>query len=370
MEIRFTANPTTLIEDQKTVFTLTFTLDQPPPAEGLLVTIDSDSPRSLAELDVFAAEFSGARLAGVNADSSGLTLRITQQTATVTLPVFDDDVTEGSDQFTFTVQPSSSYTVAPNASAVTLTILDQPPPAPVNQAPVANPDSYNVAIGTVLTVPATGLLANDSDADGNALTAVLVTPPSQGTLTLNPNGSFNYSPNAGFSGPDSFTYQANDGTANSSPTTVNLTVSAAPPNGNPLLGTAGNDRLRGTDGPDQISGLGGNDQILGLGGNDSLVGGAGRDRLFGGGGNNILKGGAGSDLFALELGAGRSVIQDFKDFQDRLGLTSGLTVQKLDISQRGKNTVIRAGNDLLAILNGVQSDQITKADFTKVASSI
>lgn len=372
MKIGFTANPTTLIEDQKTTFTLTFTLDQPPSSEGLLVTIDSDIPRALAELDVFAAEFAGVRLTGANADASGLTLRITQQTATITLPVFDDDQIEGTEAFTYTIQPSSSYTVDPNAASITLTILDQPPP---NQAPVANSDSYSTVANTALTIAAAGVLANDTDPDGNALTAALVTPPSNGTLALNSDGSFTYSPNAGFSGTDQFTYQANDGTVNSSPATVSLTVTATPAPPGTILGTAGRDFLRGTPNSDRIEGLGGNDQIVGLGGNDLLLGGAGadqitagagNDQLFGGTGNNRLTGGKGRDRFGLEPGAGRSLITDFQNGQDRLGLV-GFSFNELEVTQRGRNAVIRSGNDLLAILSGVQPNQLTKADFIKLS---
>ena len=54
----------------------------------------------------------------------------------------------------------------------------------------------------------------------------MVTSVSHGSLTLNPNGGFSYTPTAGYVGPDSFTYQANDGTANSNTATVSLTVTA------------------------------------------------------------------------------------------------------------------------------------------------
>lgn len=381
MRIAFTANPTTLIEDQKTAFTLTFTLDQPPPNAGILVTIDSDSPRALAEFDVFAAQFSGARLTSANADSSGLTLRITQQTATVTLPVFDDDQPEGSDLFTFTLQPSSSYTIDPVANSVTLTILDQA--LPTNQAPLANPDNYTVAAGAVLAVEAaSGVLSNDSDPNSNPLTATLLTPPSNGSLTLNANGALTYTPNPEFIGSDSFTYQANDGATNSNPVAVLLSVTAAPsptptPSGT-MLGTAGRDQLQGTVQADRIEGLGGNDQIVGLAGNDLLLGGAGADRItagagndrvLGGSGNNRLTGNQGRDLFILEQGTGRNLITDFRNGQDRLGLPQGLSFRKLDISQRGRNTLIRDGNDLLAVLNKGQATQITAADFTKLTAN-
>jgi VCBS repeat-containing protein len=59
------------------------------------------------------------------------------------------------------------------------------------------------------------------------LTAVLDTPPTNGTLTLNPDGSFIYTPNASFSGTDSFTYYADDGQGQSQPTTVTIEVTAA-----------------------------------------------------------------------------------------------------------------------------------------------
>jgi hypothetical protein len=68
------------------------------------------------------------------------------------------------------------------------------------------------------------VLANDTDPDGDPLTAVLVRGPATGTVTLNPHGSFTYTPSAGFTGADTFTYRANDGTADSGVTTVTITV--------------------------------------------------------------------------------------------------------------------------------------------------
>ena len=71
---------------------------------------------------------------------------------------------------------------------------------------------------------APGVLGNDTDADGNPLTAVLNANVTHGTLTLNADGSFSYTPNATYLGSDSFTYHANDGAANSNIVTVSLTV--------------------------------------------------------------------------------------------------------------------------------------------------
>ena len=73
---------------------------------------------------------------------------------------------------------------------------------------------------------APGVLANDSDQNGDALTATLVSSVSNGALTLNADGSFTYIPNTGFTGTDNFTYQAKDDTALSNLATVLITVTA------------------------------------------------------------------------------------------------------------------------------------------------
>ena len=65
---------------------------------------------------------------------------------------------------------------------------------------------------STLTVPAPGILVNDTTSDGSELTAVLVAPPAKGTLTLNPDGSFIYVPGSNFNGNDGFTYKAFSGT--------------------------------------------------------------------------------------------------------------------------------------------------------------
>jgi VCBS repeat-containing protein len=96
----------------------------------------------------------------------------------------------------------------------------------VNDAPVAQNDSYSVAEDGSLTVPAAGLLGNDSDVDGDALTAQLVSGPAHGTLTVNPDGSFTYTPDADYNGADSFTYRASDGSTTSGVATVNIGVTA------------------------------------------------------------------------------------------------------------------------------------------------
>jgi hypothetical protein len=101
-----------------------------------------------------------------------------------------------------------------------------------NQPPVALNDSYSVKENAVLVVPASGVLSNDTDPDGDTLTAILLSGPTHAAnFTLNPNGGFGYTPAANYVGPDSFTYRANDGRANSAPATVSLTVTPEPGQG-------------------------------------------------------------------------------------------------------------------------------------------
>ena len=105
-------------------------------------------------------------------------------------------------------------------------IADLATPPAGNTAPVRVADSYSTAQNTALVQAAPGVLANDTDANGNPLTAVLDANVTHGSLALNANGGFTYTPTTGYSGPDSFTYHANDGTANSNVVSASLTVNA------------------------------------------------------------------------------------------------------------------------------------------------
>ena len=99
---------------------------------------------------------------------------------------------------------------------------------PPNTPPSALDDAFETDEGTTLVISAPGVLANDTDAEGQALTASLVGGVSHGTLTLNTDGGFTYVPAAGFSGTDSFSYAAHDGAASSNTAVVTLTMQPAP----------------------------------------------------------------------------------------------------------------------------------------------
>ena len=120
-------------------------------------------------------------------------------TATITLTVSDGGLTAQS-QFVVTIQTGT---------------------------PTAAADSYTMAEDGILSIPAGGVLTNDTDPQGNTLTAILVGGPSHAaSFTLNANGSFNYTPTANYFGTDTFTYRASNGTNQSSVRTATITITA------------------------------------------------------------------------------------------------------------------------------------------------
>ncbi|MCA9196849.1 MAG: tandem-95 repeat protein [Planctomycetales bacterium] len=112
-----------------------------------------------------------------------------------------------------------------DASSVTRDILI----TSVNDLPQATVDHYLLAasLSTISVDAADGLLANDTDLDGETLRAILVTPPLIGNLTLQPDGSFRYDALPGFTGSISFEYAVSDASTQSSPTVVTLEIQGA-----------------------------------------------------------------------------------------------------------------------------------------------
>ncbi len=96
----------------------------------------------------------------------------------------------------------------------------------LNAAPVAGNDSYNGVDDKTLNIPARGVLRNDTDADGDTLTARRVSGPTKGRLALRPNGSFAYKPPKNFNGVVRFVYRASDGKGGADNATVTIKVRA------------------------------------------------------------------------------------------------------------------------------------------------
>ncbi len=121
----------------------------------------------------------------------------------------------GSDSFTYHANDGAANS---NIATVTITVLQG------NTVPIASDDTYTIDENVTLNSAPASVLDNDVDGDGDGLTAVLVTNPSNGSLALNTNGTFIYTPTPQFNGTDTFTYRADDGTDNSNIATVTITV--------------------------------------------------------------------------------------------------------------------------------------------------
>ena len=178
----------------------------------------------------------------LTADTTGTAIVASYDPASRALTLTGTDTVANYQQVLRTVRYANSSDT-PDAASRTLTFSvsdgrqDSPVAVatvtitPVNDVPVATGDAYTVTFGGTLSVSAAdGVLANDTDPEGDALTAVLgnAPPASAGTLTLNPDGSFVFTPAAGFSGPTTFTYTATDGITPSAPATVTITVGQPP----------------------------------------------------------------------------------------------------------------------------------------------
>ncbi|MDH5426853.1 MAG: tandem-95 repeat protein, partial [Nitrospirota bacterium] len=154
----------------------------------------------------------------------------------------------GSDSFTVTVTDDLGGTTT-QVISVTL--------ANVNDGPVAGNDAYVTLEDTPMTTAlGTGVLANDTDLDGDTLT-VNTTPVvgvSNGTLVLNADGTFTYTPNSGWSGVDTFTYQVTDGNGGSAQATVTITVTSV--NDAPVITSFGSGASAGVNLAENLTAVG------------------------------------------------------------------------------------------------------------------
>ena len=225
-----------LSQDSSTVIYTTelFDADEEPSTGLFSVPIHGGT---VTQLSGPFAEGSGVSGSDISPDSSMVVYEADQDTAGVTelyiVPIgggtttkLNDPLVSGGDVQTFRFSPDSSIVIykadqdtdeVDELYSVSLDIA-------LNLAPAAVDDSYSTSENTPLTVSAPGLLDNDSDADEDGLTAVPVSNPSHGTLNLNTDGSFTYTPHPNFTGSDSFTYKANDGFVDSNVAIVNITV--------------------------------------------------------------------------------------------------------------------------------------------------
>ncbi len=184
---------------------------------------DEDIALLIAAPGVLENDNPGLTTCVLGADSTGLTGSVAMNT--------DGSFTyapppnyHGTTSFLYRISIVGPCQVQVDSEAtVTITV------AAVNDAPTATADSFIVLKDRTLNVGVPGVLINDHDIDGDALTAVKVTNPSHGVVVLASDGSFSYTPAGGYTGPDAFSYRASDGSLASPIRVVSLTVTAVPP---------------------------------------------------------------------------------------------------------------------------------------------
>ncbi len=136
-EVGVTISETVLIETEGTETTMTFTLSESPPPEGVVVYLTSEQDplvgSVLGQFDVLAAEITGGNFPVPDGNEAGFFFTITEQTATITVSVFDELTVPGIDPFAvqegilaldFALQPQTGYTIDPDTSDISLTIAD------------------------------------------------------------------------------------------------------------------------------------------------------------------------------------------------------------------------------------------------------
>ena len=166
----------------------------------------------------------------------------------------------GTDSFTYVVG-DGDLTSTKTTASITVEAM--------NDSPLATSASRSVPIGTNVLGK---LIA--SDPDNTTLSYALVSGPAHGALTLKPDGSYTYAPTTSYTGPDSFTWRANDGSADSNTASVELSIGSVTKE---VWGTEDTDELVDSIGSTSLLGLDGNDVIRGGGGDDALDGGTGTD---------------------------------------------------------------------------------------------
>ena len=239
---------------------------------------------------------------------------------------------------------------------------------PVNDAPVAADDVASTPLGTLLEdVP---VLANDTDVDGDPLRIVSATSPN-GTVTPNDDGTLDFLPNPGFTGPATITYVVSDrpdGDPDALTDTGTLTVEVTDgdldgyvdgDDGDDLidedyLGDPDGDRVDAND--EILPGAGPNDDVIRAGGgDDTVLAGEGDDSVRAGDGDDVVEGGVGSDT--VDGGDGDDVINTGNgDLAPDLGYPRATT------DPLGYDPDTDPENDRDLVIGGAGNDTITTGD--------
>ncbi|GAA4324621.1 hypothetical protein GCM10023164_25780 [Christiangramia aestuarii] len=238
--------------DTATVQVFIGIVNDPPVADNDAVTTPEDTAIDIDvtandtdtdgdELEVFSVSDPENGTVVINADN--------------TIKYTPDQDFNGQDSFTYTISDGNGGT---DTATVTVTVT------PVNDDPVAVNDPASTPEDQSVKI---NVLANDSDVDGDELSITSVTDPTNGTATINPDGTITYTPDPDYNGEDSFTYTISDG--NGGTATATVTVNVTPVDDAPV---AENDSLEvdedSTAGIDNQIDVSQNDYIGGDGGDD------------------------------------------------------------------------------------------------------
>ena len=215
--------------------TVTAVNDAPVASDDVGAVVEDDPAGVTVDVLVNDSDIEGDALTVAGYDDSGLTLGSVADNGDGTFTYIPDPNANGTDVFTYDVTDG-------NGGSDTATVVIAVTPMP--DAPVANDNAYLTPDDTPLVVPAPGLLANDFDLDGDALSHSLIPVelPSNGLVVLSAigDGGFVYTPAAGFVGTDTFSYRVNDGTGLSAVAEVSITVDATVISQRLFLGTSFN----------------------------------------------------------------------------------------------------------------------------------
>jgi VCBS repeat-containing protein len=235
-------DPQSASSQDAATFTLTPVNDPPVVSNILDQSIKSNESFSTIPLDNYVTDVDNTKAElswSITGNTSLLPSIDGSHVATINKP----DGWTGSEKLTFTVNDPSNASAADDATFEVKA---------VNASPVAVNDSYSTTQGATLNITApAGVLSNDTDADNDPLTAIKVTDPAHGTLTLNSDGSFSYVNDGSAFTTDAFTYKASDGTNESNVATVTINITLV--NVAPVLGGIEAGTLAYTEGNGAVS---------------------------------------------------------------------------------------------------------------------
>ncbi|MEM6520134.1 MAG: pre-peptidase C-terminal domain-containing protein [Cyanobacteria bacterium P01_C01_bin.70] len=394
-QLSLSVEPTTLVESEGTVLVQTFNLSTAPPPEGIEVSMIATG---LEEFDLTNIETTGiaGEIAVAESEPPRLIFMMTEATATISLPVADDGISEEVETIIFTLEPNESYQVSPAAGTGSFQIVDVPADIPTPPAEVEVNDSLETAIAINLSAgnPVTifgeadyfydfsetspildfsedvdlysfELLAGESiavdvdaialdgsesllqpvlrifDANGGELDSVgqvdtleEITPgEGEATLTFTAETAGTYYAGISVLGNDDY-----DPTVIGSGSGWTLDGVAEPDAYQVTFSTPSSgpgEMLVGTDGADTLTGTDGDEVLDGLAGDDTYTG------------------GTGADQFVLAIAQGVDTITDFEVGVDQISL-GGLTPEGVRFFEMGSETfLLTNSNELLGVVQGV-----------------